>query len=197
MRFKPDRALYIPKGAMKFTDRQSSAVAYASEDENWYRLIGFHGRAQKPDFNFRYPKNEQGKANREKRGLAHFKCWRAVEAHQAERRAVRKAFVHDFKVGDVFGTCWGYDQTNREYYECVEVLGKSLMVRRIRQSREYTQSMAGKCVPLVGDYIGEPFKVLAKSGGFKADYGQFASFQAPKIIAGVKAYDSDYFSQYA
>ena len=36
-----------------------------------------------------------------------------------------------FKVGDILDYAWGYDQTNREFYQVTEVRARSVTVRRI------------------------------------------------------------------
>lgn len=58
---------------------------------------------------------------------------RQIQAFQAERRearrAERKAFVHDVKVGDYFAGSWGYDQTQYSVYRVTAVKGKYVIVK--------------------------------------------------------------------
>lgn len=193
---KHDRSWYVPKGARCFRDRKSSAVVYAYESEGpqgiRYLLIGFHGRAQKPDFHFRYPSAEK----REAKAKSHFEAWQAVEGYKAERHAAKKAFQHDFKPGDIFRSSWGYEQTNIDYYELIEVRGKHLIVSAIGQEREAVAWAQEKCVPVPGKFIGKPFRVLAQPNGFKVDR-HWASYEAPKIVAGIKVYEASHSTSYA
>lgn len=179
-RFKHKREFYVPKGARQFRDRNSSAVVYAYEKEAAngkvrYYLIGFHGRAQKPDFSYWYASAEQ----REKKARAHFEAWQANEAAKRERAAKAKAGVaaHDVKVGDVFRASWGYDQTNIDYFECTKLIGKTMMeVRQIACEREDAGCFDQyKVVPALGQYIGEPErkKIQVWKG---SPYFSFASF---------------------
>jgi hypothetical protein len=58
-------------------------------------------------------------------------------------------------VGQIFVCSWGYGQTNVDYYKVIEVLNKSVVIAPIGQTRNYTGSMQGECVP-------EPTKVGTK-----------------------------------
>lgn len=122
-RFKPERALYIPKGAKKFAALKSSAVVYAYENEKFYFLIGFGGRRQKPDFHYRYGKNEKGEQRRLAKADEYFASMEAREAVVRDKRAK----PHELKVGDVLRASWGYDQTNIDYYQVLRVIGKSMV----------------------------------------------------------------------
>lgn len=42
-----------------------------------------------------------------------------------------KPIQHSAKLGDIFCHSWGYDQTNIDFYEVVEVLPSSVRTRRI------------------------------------------------------------------
>jgi hypothetical protein len=50
-------------------------------------------------------------------------------------------------VGEIFVCSWGYGQTNIDYYKIIEVLNKSVVIAPIGQTRNYTGSMQGECVP--------------------------------------------------
>lgn len=43
------------------------------------------------------------------------------------------------KVGDIFYTSWGYDQTNVEFYKVVRVSKSSVWVQQTGQTREYSE----------------------------------------------------------
>ena len=51
------------------------------------------------------------------------------------------------KVGDIFTSSWGYEQTNIDFYEVVEVLPNSVKFVALGESRNYTGPMCGECVP--------------------------------------------------
>lgn len=188
------RQLYIPAKARKFVCNGADATAYVYEDaKNRPCVVMFVGRARKPTGRF-YFRTEQ---SREAYVRRIFDGARERAAYKAERAAEKKAFVNPYKVGDIFRSMWGYDQTNVDYFECVAVSGSMLTVRELQQDREGTGYMTGRCVPLPGQYRGEPHRVRAQKGGFKSPIHGWASYEDPKIVAGVKTYESARFSSYA
>jgi hypothetical protein len=188
------RESFIPKGATAFRDKESSAVVYAYTDKQGRPCArAFSGKRTKPDWRYRFASPER----REEAARKHFETVRARENARKERAATRKAFVHPFKPGDIFKTHWGYDQTNIEWYQCLEVKGKYLIVTEIATESYQTGDMEGRCVPLTGSPIGAPLRVLAREGGFRIESFIFASYQAPVMISGVATYPAARWSSYA
>jgi hypothetical protein len=63
--------------------------------------------------------------------ISNIKSW---EDRKAQRKAERKAFKNPAKVGDVLCASWGYDQTNIDFYQVIEVNGKMVTVKEIAGS---------------------------------------------------------------
>lgn len=61
------------------------------------------------------------------------------------------ADVEAFKVGRIFNTSWGYDQTNVEFYEVVRESKASVWLREVGQYAE-----GGRVYPVAGRFLGEP-----------------------------------------
>lgn len=95
------------------------------------------------------------------------------------RKAVKKDAVsgHPFKVGDALYASWGYDQTNIDFFEVVDVLPKSVKVRPIGQIRiEGTEGfMCENVKPDLGNYTGE-----AVTRPIKAFVGYTGTSKAPE-----------------
>jgi hypothetical protein len=51
------------------------------------------------------------------------------------------------KVGDIYVSNWGYDQTNVDYYQVMQVKSKTAVLNQIGSKRTYTGPMNGTCVP--------------------------------------------------
>lgn len=191
------REFYIPKGAMKIADKKSDAVAYLREYQGpkgtRYQAVAFLGKSFKPCGNYNFQSAERRAAWLKEI----FAGRQATMAYKAKRAAEKKAFVNPFKVGDLFRTCWGYDQTNVEYYEAVEIRGQNVIIREIAQGRKETQWLAGKCTPLPGQYIGEPMTKRAQEGGLRISSCQWASYEKPEMVAGVPVYRTASWSSYA
>ena len=56
--------------------------------------------------------------------------------------------AHDFKVGDILVSSWGYDQTNVQWYQVVGVTPKSVKIREIKGRVQETGFMSGESVPI-------------------------------------------------
>lgn len=180
MRLIFPRDFYIPKGATKIADKKTDAVCYFApfhhrpSGKTRYHLVGFAGKASKPSINYtiRSPKELESTiaeffANRKQRS-----DWRA------EERKKRAEFAHNVQVGDIYRTCWGYDQTNVEFFEVVEVKGKHAILREIAQASEGGGPGGYRVVPQSGAYLeprydgddrGRPIRRLIQEGRIKID----------------------------
>ena len=67
--------------------------------------------------------------------------------------------AHGVRVGDLFYESWGYDQTNVDFYEVVELKGKATAILR-EIGKEYIDGFqwSGTVRPCRGQYRGEPFQ---------------------------------------
>jgi hypothetical protein len=195
MRHRHDRSHFIPKGAVKYADRQSSAVVYAySNAAGMPLLLGFHGKAQKPDFHYRYRNEEQ----RQAKAKAHFESIRAREADRIQRREKRKAEGHQFKVGSILRCSWGYDQTNVDFYQVTKLIGSKMVeIRQIKGEGFEDLAMQGQTAPMVGAFEGEPIRKRAQGDCVKLASYAYAYLMQPKLVGGVPTYESSRFSSYA
>lgn len=190
---KLTREFYIPKGAKRVRARHSAAVAYCYTAANGkLTAMLFYGKQAKPIWHYHF-ETALKRQQKIERGFAHYA---ALEAQKAAKRAEEKAWQHPYKPGDIFKSSWGYDQTNIDWYEVLEVRGKQLVMTEIQQSRVETQWAVGKCVPLPGKPRGEPFRALAQKGHIKVGR-QYAWFQEPKMVGGVPTYEAANWTAYA
>lgn len=95
------------------------------------------------------------------------------EKYETEREAIKQAkkdakknMVNPFKVGDIVYDSWGYDQTNIDFYQVVEVGAKSVKIREI--AAKYLESAGFMCeyvAPDKDNFTGEAeTKILQISG---------------------------------
>ena len=56
--------------------------------------------------------------------------------------------AHDFNVGDILVSSWGYDQTNVQWYQVVGVTSKSVKIREIKGKVLETGFMSGEASPI-------------------------------------------------
>lgn len=184
--YRPQREWYIPQGATKVACKGADAVAYLySNPQGRPAAVMFAGKAQKPSARYYYMSEKK----REEAVKRFFDGCRAHAARVAKEKAQRAAWVNDYKVGDILDTCWGYEQTNREFFEVVAVRGKTLVLRELAQETVETAWAQGKCVPLPGVYIGEPIRRRAGQYGVKIDDVRRATRSRTTDIGGVKVVD--------
>jgi len=62
--------------------------------------------------------------------------------------------VHPFKVGQIFYNSWGYDQTNIDFYQVIEIKPKSIVVQRIEIRISHEAFMSGIAKPIPFEFKG-------------------------------------------
>lgn len=138
------------RGTAPETLADGSAI-YTTDDGSRFYLLAFTGCALRSDGRvsgwYRSDEQRASAIERYKQGRASF------HAAALTRRAAARA-PHTLKVGDVLNTCWGYDQTNVEFFEVVAVRGSLVDLRELAKEREeYSTGMQGRCRPIPGRYI--------------------------------------------
>jgi len=192
MRFTFPRESYIPRNSKPLHDTESDAVAYVYQTAGKFGAAMFYGKQAKPVWHWTFKKPE-GLARAISEG---FGARRRHAAYISSIRAERKE-PHGLQVGDVFVTCWGYDQTNREHYEIVALHGATMAtVRQIASHSVTTGWEQGKCSPDFGNFIGKPIRVKLSKSGFCVD-GHLASKVAVTNIGGVKVGEASGWTSYA
>ena len=176
------REFYCMEGSTKTGDRQSDAVVYTCEStgrdgKTRYHATGFHGRAQKPDFNFYYKTDVQ----RGRKIQEFFKSRRTWAKHKKLDAEKRKDAGRGLAVGDILRSSWGYDQTNVNYYQVLEMVGKTTVVlREIGQKKKETGYMSGTTSPRKDIFAGKPFRKQARQGSVKINSHRHAFKVDPK-----------------
>ncbi len=199
-RFIPVAGKHGVANLMTIRAKDSDAVAYHYEANGKSIALVYFGKGAKPADHRVWRDLDKRNAHT----AAMFRA-RAVQMQLAASvRAERSSFGNPCKIGDLFYDSWGYEQTNVNWYEVIELRGKSVVVREICQAKKYTGHMAGKCVPLPGQFLdrAEPKRCLVQPGyqgkpRIKVDAHRHARFVEPVMIGGVPTYDGVYFSEYA
>lgn len=149
----------IPPGAIKVADKLSDAIAYLTTERGRPCAKVYYGKQSKPVGYHAY----RSEAEREKSIAQYFADRQAHDRAQAEYKAKRLA-PNALVVGDILNTCWGYDQTNREFYEVTEVCGQHVVIREIGQAHQATGWEQWKAAPQSGEFIGKPTRKLVQYG---------------------------------
>lgn len=159
------REFYVPKGAVKVTPKSGGVVFYLYQNSrDKPTCMCFVGRAQKPSWTFFY-------SSVEARAKAMQRQVEAVAAHAdmiAKRKEARSK-PHSWEVGLILKGSWGYEQTNVDFFEVVEVLGPHMVMIQKIGSQSATDdpagfsSMSSHVVPDL-DSRGEKYRVKVSQG---------------------------------
>ena len=186
---------FVPVGAVKIVDKASDAVAYVYNDAADGKPCArvFYGRQSKPVLRCYF----RTVAQREAAVIRMFEGRRETLARKAGYKAERKASALKCSVGDILSTCWGYDQTNREFYQVVRVKGANVTVRQIATETVATGDMTARVIPLPGDFVGEEMTRRAAGSSLRISSCQRATPHEFETVAGLKVYRAVSTSSYA
>lgn len=107
----------------------------------------------------------------------------------SEKKEARKNMENPFKVGEIYYDSWGYEQTNIDFYQIIEVLPRSVKIRPI--GGEFVDGSYGhdsaKVKPTADDFQGEsqtkPVQVMVSHDGkishyIKSRHGWISKYNA-------------------
>lgn len=145
-----------------------------------YYLIAFAGTSGKPAAHVSY--RDEGRA---RVAAAQFLDGRKAHAERvAFTRTARRRFQTTLEPGRILVNTWGYDQTNVDYYQVVEVSPsrRSVVIRKIAARSTEEGWLQGSCWPLADEFIGSPMlKRVGEGESVKIhDWGSWARPWTPK-----------------
>lgn len=162
-------------------------------------VAAFSGRRAKPDFFYRY----NGKQYAERAISVWLEKLQNVSEYKAKIKAEKAAKIeqgHGLQVGDVLSACWGWEQTNYDYYQVTKLIGKrSVELREIGRTIEETNDMQGLCAPVKNLFKGEPkvYRVTPDGSVKVRSYGVYASKKESIKVGPVEVFTADCFTSYA
>lgn len=99
---------------------------------------------------------------------------------------------HPLQIGSILYTSWGYEQTNIDFYQVIELIGKSTVVlRELAQEKitERNDGFFGKTKAKPNCFIDEPFRKRADAQGRV----RINSFSHTSLWDGAPLYYSSYY----
>ena len=165
----PDRFFPNNSERQTFSDVKAEAGIYRNA-KNQICAIAYSGRKCKPDFKYRFTSTDEA--------LKYINNWiMELEQHQAyisKRREEHKKALGVIQVGDIFYSSWGYDQTNIDFFQVIEVVGKKTVKLReinglIFNQHEYASY--GFIKPLPNEFINDSIikKRISPYGDIRID----------------------------
>lgn len=156
--FKHSREIYIPTGYTKVSQKDGDGVVYINQSASplsgamRYYAIGFHGRAQKPDFNYSFKTSK----SRDEYVRKFFETRKSRMDYKKSRK-VTADNPHGLKVGDILASSWGYDQTNVDFRQVVGLVGKSTVLLKSIASvvHEATGPMSASVIAVKDQFLND------------------------------------------
>lgn len=119
--------------------------------------IAFTTKAQNPLWHYNFNSIDQMK----KYITSFFANMKSHEESKAVRKAER-CKPHSLKVGDILYSSWGYDQTNIDFYQVIEVNSPTMVtIRGINDVATQDGYMQGTRTPCKDQFHGEPMRKKA------------------------------------
>ena len=181
-RIIPTRARFIPDGATRISHKPSATDVYLYTAGNRPCAKAYVGKADKYVFNMSFA-NETTRERHVRSFIGAQIARLAAKAETAARRTAPNLLCK----GDILSASYGWEQTNIDFFEVLDVSGQYATICKIAAVSEETSSMIGKCRPLPGQPTGEPMRKLVQWG----DSVRIASYATARKwntheVAGVK-----------
>ena len=156
---KLTRDFYRPKeGYVEYKPELGDCIGYKKGMfeiwVNFEKLTAcfFKGKKAKPEWHYRFKDTEAIK----KKINETINCLLKWETLKEERKEERKKEILDVKVGDLFVSSWGYEQTNANFFQVVGITKKGIKVRPIKSKENVdSKSMTGTAIPIKNAFEGE------------------------------------------
>lgn len=164
LRYRFPREFYIPKavqGRPPMVPEGTDLAIWTWEDNGVPFGIAFAGKAAKPLWHHRF-RNEAQRQRTIDDTIESRKRW--IENKQ-KRQQERAEFQHPLKVGDILYSSWGYEQTNVDWYEVVDVRGKQVIVREINGKVVRSTQSQDFVVAVPGSFKGPPLRRTPRGSG--------------------------------
>jgi len=136
----------------------------------------FKGKSQKPYSHRLYSDMKKAGIAIDEIVEAIKKDYEAKEIFKKEKKNRAKLMFEKIKVGDIFFTSWGYDQTNVDFFQIIEKGQNNVVAQEIaKQEVPKSQSfMSARVRPVKDQFIGNPF--IAKVTQFGIIGGKISKF---------------------
>jgi hypothetical protein len=117
------KARFVPSGYTEYR-RVGNSVIYASEDHR--SAIAYRGNAARSEWFYRFTSENSFLST----VTRFFQSIAEHEDRKEQRKKEKRDFITALKPGDILVTSWGYEQTNVDFYQVIEVTGKQTIVIR-------------------------------------------------------------------
>jgi hypothetical protein len=180
-------ARFIPSGYTEYK-RSGDSVIYASPDH--MHAIAYRGKAARSEWYYRFT-SENGFLS------AVTRFFESIDAHNQrtnDRKKERTEFTTSLKPGDILVMSWGWEQTNIDFYQVLDVVGKNTITMvEICSRLEETGFMQGKRTPIKNQFVaGAEFKKKRVQVCMGKEYVSMTSYASAHVWDGKPEFCSWY-----
>jgi hypothetical protein len=146
--------------------------------------IVYMGRSQKPAIHSCYLSESSRESAIEELVKSRRYALGVKEKAQQERRE----FKHEFNIGDILVSSWGYDQTNIDYFQVTKILGPQMVeIREIAKNYLGSEGQQDKVMPDKDHFVGPAMRKKVSPG----HYVRITSFQSASKWDGKPDYQTN------
>ena len=162
------REFFVPsKFKEKIVKFDGAVEVYIMEDGPKYVAKGFKGKAAKSAFYYNFKTAERMNVYVEKFFADYERALEYKAERKAEVKAIKEKAASEMKVGDIYSSSWGYDQTNVDFYKILEVKKSSAVIVEVAGKKVSDNGPSTTVVPSPEIEIGEPMLKRMGEYGFK------------------------------
>ena len=126
-----------------------------------YYAIAFAGKQGKPLWHHAF----RSEAERQRYIDQTIESRKGTLERKQKQQQERSQFKHEFNVGDILVSSWGYDQTNYDYYEVTKILGPQMVeIRELHKKYLGSEGTVDIVAPDPGSYDGPPLRKRVSPG---------------------------------
>ena len=168
---------YIPQDSVKVENEDAIAVVYKyNTGGSKFICIGYSGKRKKPDFHINFKTPERRDEFIEDYFKGKIRNIKSKADFKSEQKAQADKMFAEVKVGDIFHSSWGWEQTQCDFYQLIGLKGKTGTFRPIHGETTEELGWASenmKAVP--NSFYGDEFKKRLTGSSFKISSFQYVS----------------------
>jgi len=162
--------LYLPpelRGTEPLRPEGTDLAVYTYESHDVPYALVFAGKQTKPLWHHRF-RSEQARQQYIDKTIEDRKARiQAVKERMEKRKQERAEFQHGIKVGDIFYSSWGYDQTNISWFQVIKADEKSVVIREISSRTVRQETGTDYVMPVKDHFKGPPERKIPRPAGGK------------------------------
>lgn len=133
--------------SLVFKLHATGSTYYVSESQLVFSCWSKNKNAKKARYNYSFKTKEALKKSVKYYMDEELKRAEADKKYKDEKKQKAEIFKNELEVGSILYTCWGYEQTNVEFFQVVSLKGAKVSLRELRKHSEAKGFMSEEVAP--------------------------------------------------